>query len=91
MVSPGNGIYGHNSWQRDKVFKGLTKRGAGFCLCDMPDISRLPEKPPICWFVEDRQVLYIPVIHHTYIRFLLPYSTISIFNLLIECVVGEKI
>jgi uncharacterized protein YecE (DUF72 family) len=37
----------HNSWQHEKVYGGLTERGAGCCLCDMPEISRLPAFKPV--------------------------------------------
>jgi uncharacterized protein YecE (DUF72 family) len=37
----------HNSWQRPQVYEGLAERGAGCCLCDMPEISKLPAFKPV--------------------------------------------
>ncbi|MDR3140024.1 MAG: DUF72 domain-containing protein [Treponema sp.] len=37
----------HNSWQRGKVYEGLTERGAGCCSCDMPEVSKLPSFKPV--------------------------------------------
>jgi uncharacterized protein YecE (DUF72 family) len=32
----------HDSWQRVSVYEELDSRGVGLCMCDMPNISRLP-------------------------------------------------
>jgi uncharacterized protein YecE (DUF72 family) len=37
----------HNSWQRETVYEGLAGRGVGCCLCDMPELSRLPAFKPV--------------------------------------------
>jgi uncharacterized protein YecE (DUF72 family) len=37
----------HNSWQRQAVYDGLAERGAGCCICDMPEVSKLPSFSPI--------------------------------------------
>jgi uncharacterized protein YecE (DUF72 family) len=36
----------HSSWQRESVYDGLSERGAGCCICDMPSISKLPSFKP---------------------------------------------
>jgi uncharacterized protein YecE (DUF72 family) len=37
----------HNSWQNDRVYEGLNKRGVGLCLVDLPEISKLPKFVPV--------------------------------------------
>jgi uncharacterized protein YecE (DUF72 family) len=37
----------HESWQRQAVYDGLSERGVGLCLCDMPDIRALPKFAPV--------------------------------------------
>jgi uncharacterized protein YecE (DUF72 family) len=37
----------HDSWQRQSVYDGLAERNVGWCMCDMPDIGRLPSFAPI--------------------------------------------
>ncbi|QQO08295.1 DUF72 domain-containing protein [Breznakiella homolactica] len=36
----------HDSWQKPRVYDGLNERGVGYCMTDMPAISRLPQFRP---------------------------------------------
>ena len=37
----------HNSWQRNQVYSGLTERGIGYCITDMPEMNKLPSFNPV--------------------------------------------
>lgn len=42
----------HSEWFTPRVYEGLTARGVGLCLCDMPELSKLPtyfrlNRPPL--------------------------------------------
>lgn len=37
----------HASWQNERVYEGLRERNIGWCVTDMPELSKLPSRKPV--------------------------------------------